>query len=113
MEPVVGFEPTTDGLQNRCSTTELNWHQIIPGRFPTSSTVQDRTKSCKQMQPLGVGYVRPNIPNATAVPSGLDQGGSCVSAKAEGRVAQSLGPFSSILWDEGPALLAALDASRC
>ena len=24
-EPVVGFEPTTDGLQNRCSTTELNW----------------------------------------------------------------------------------------
>src|SRR5437867_2541488 len=26
MEPVVGFEPTTDGLQNRCSTTELNWH---------------------------------------------------------------------------------------
>ncbi len=25
MEPVVGFEPTTDGLQNRCSTTELNW----------------------------------------------------------------------------------------
>src|SRR5690606_25586570 len=26
LEPVVGFEPTTDGLQNRCSTTELNWH---------------------------------------------------------------------------------------
>ena len=25
MEPAVGFEPTTDGLQNRCSTTELNW----------------------------------------------------------------------------------------
>src|SRR6266536_5997342 len=25
MEPVVGLEPTTDGLQNRCSTTELNW----------------------------------------------------------------------------------------
>ncbi len=25
LEPVVGFEPTTDGLQNRCSTTELNW----------------------------------------------------------------------------------------
>ena len=22
---VVGFEPTTDGLQNRCSTPELNW----------------------------------------------------------------------------------------
>src|SRR6202030_2768809 len=27
VEPVVGFEPTTDGLQNRCSTTELNWHR--------------------------------------------------------------------------------------
>ncbi len=25
MEPVVGVEPTTYGLQNRCSTTELNW----------------------------------------------------------------------------------------
>jgi hypothetical protein len=25
MEPVVGIEPTTDGLQNRCSTAELNW----------------------------------------------------------------------------------------
>jgi hypothetical protein len=28
MEPVVGLEPTTDGLQNRCSTTELNWHPL-------------------------------------------------------------------------------------
>ena len=26
MEPAVGFEPTTDGLQNRSSTTELSWH---------------------------------------------------------------------------------------
>ena len=25
LEPVVGIEPTTDGLQNRSSTTELNW----------------------------------------------------------------------------------------
>jgi hypothetical protein len=25
LEPAVGFEPTTDGLQNRCSTTELCW----------------------------------------------------------------------------------------
>ena len=24
MEPAVGVEPTTDGLQNRCSTTELS-----------------------------------------------------------------------------------------
>lgn len=27
MEPDVGFEPTTDGLQNRCSTPELIWHK--------------------------------------------------------------------------------------
>ena len=25
MEPAVGIEPTTDGLQNRCSTAELSW----------------------------------------------------------------------------------------
>ena len=28
MEPVVGIEPTTDGLQNRCSTAELNWRRL-------------------------------------------------------------------------------------
>jgi hypothetical protein len=32
MEPVVGFEPTTDGLQNRCSTTELNWLFVVTGQ---------------------------------------------------------------------------------
>ncbi|KKU29705.1 MAG: hypothetical protein UX44_C0032G0005 [candidate division WWE3 bacterium GW2011_GWA1_46_21] len=26
LEPTVGLEPTADGLQNRCSTTELRWH---------------------------------------------------------------------------------------
>jgi hypothetical protein len=26
LEPVVGIEPTTYGLRNRCSTTELHWH---------------------------------------------------------------------------------------
>ncbi len=25
MEPAAGFEPATDGLQNRSSTTELSW----------------------------------------------------------------------------------------
>ena len=29
MEPVVGIEPTTDGLQNRCSTAELNWLKCL------------------------------------------------------------------------------------
>src|SRR5688572_27386400 len=27
MEPAVGVEPTTYGLQNRCSTTELSWRR--------------------------------------------------------------------------------------
>src|SRR5258707_12754017 len=29
VEPAVGFEPTTDGLQNRCSTTELSWRYLL------------------------------------------------------------------------------------
>ena len=29
MEPAVGFEPTTDGLQNRSSTAELSWPVIV------------------------------------------------------------------------------------
>jgi hypothetical protein len=33
MEPVVGIEPTTDGLQNRCSTTELNWLKDFSKQF--------------------------------------------------------------------------------
>src|SRR5690606_3364808 len=35
LEPAVGFEPTTDGLQNRCSTTELSWRihgHVLPQR---------------------------------------------------------------------------------
>jgi site-specific recombinase XerD len=39
MEPVLGFEPRTDGLQNRCSTTELNWRPdtALPCRFRCSA----------------------------------------------------------------------------
>ncbi len=29
LEPLVGIEPTTDGLQNRCSTAELKWLMIF------------------------------------------------------------------------------------
>jgi hypothetical protein len=28
MEPAVGIEPTTGGLRNRCSTSELRWRVI-------------------------------------------------------------------------------------
>jgi hypothetical protein len=34
MEPAVGIEPTTDGLQNRCSTTELRW--LVSSMEPSS-----------------------------------------------------------------------------
>ena len=36
MEPVAGLEPATDGLQNRCSTTELNWREKQINPFPRS-----------------------------------------------------------------------------
>lgn len=29
MEPGIGLEPMTDGLQNRCSTTELTWQKSL------------------------------------------------------------------------------------
>lgn len=31
-KPVMGFEPATDGLQNRCSTIELHRHSAVLGR---------------------------------------------------------------------------------
>jgi hypothetical protein len=38
VEPAVGIEPTTDGLQNRCSTTELRWR-------PTSGKIDALSKN--------------------------------------------------------------------
>ena len=35
VEPTDGFEPSTCGLRNRCSTTELRW------QFPVYRLVQD------------------------------------------------------------------------
>ena len=53
MEPAVGVEPTTLGLQNRCSTTELSrpWDQgvlafdceITPGRLVAPRGLEPRT----------------------------------------------------------------------
>ena len=31
MEPMIGFEPMTDGLRNRCSTAELHWRKRTLG----------------------------------------------------------------------------------
>jgi hypothetical protein len=33
VEPMAGIEPATDGLRNRCSTTELHWQSIIQQKF--------------------------------------------------------------------------------
>ena len=30
---MIGFEPMTDGLRNRCSTAELHWLERTPGRL--------------------------------------------------------------------------------
>ena len=45
-EPVLGFEPRTDGLQNRCSTTELNWRPrgfggVRAGNRPLNSRLEN------------------------------------------------------------------------
>jgi hypothetical protein len=29
VEPMAGIEPATDGLRNRCSTTELHWLKLL------------------------------------------------------------------------------------
>jgi hypothetical protein len=66
MEPVVGFEPTTDGLQNRCSTTELNWLETPPGRTRAANAMTkgmysvqcSRSSECKNnAAPPDVGAV--------------------------------------------------------
>ena len=55
MEPVVGIEPTTDGLQNRCSTTELNWPAGIYGtqQFSCSCIYYEYTESARR-NPCGI-----------------------------------------------------------
>jgi integrase len=59
MEPAVGIEPTTDGLQNRCSTTELSWlisttynavenaHLTFSDSFPTLRDMKHRATKTK------------------------------------------------------------------
>ena len=52
MEPMAGIEPATDGLRNRCSTTELHWPpKSLPKMNDTSTTGKlDLTRPC----PAGV-----------------------------------------------------------
>ena len=50
LEPAVGIEPTTGGLRNRCSTSELRWHsesdRIIPENQPDGQRFPTRPQSC-------------------------------------------------------------------
>ena len=50
LEPAVGIEPTTGGLRNRCSTSELRWHsesdRIIPESQPDEQRFTPRPQSC-------------------------------------------------------------------
>ena len=40
VEPAVGIEPTTHGLQNRCSTAELSWRLDLIILFRARPTVK-------------------------------------------------------------------------
>src|SRR6266536_3312240 len=46
LEPVVGIEPTTYGLRNRCSTTELHW---LNGILPVANPALAILEECKFM----------------------------------------------------------------
>ena len=57
MEPAVGFEPTTDGLQNRCSTTELSWlgsPKILRDAFVATSNFNRKRPARVLLESAGV-----------------------------------------------------------
>src|SRR5581483_5830589 len=57
MEPMAGIEPATDGLRNRCSTTELHWRPCSgPAkncRFKAPDTLLSAPPGCKQKEMAG------------------------------------------------------------
>ena len=57
MEPVVGFEPTTDGLQNRCSTTELNWLNAHETRINRPRNALLRNTLTARRNPIAAGFI--------------------------------------------------------
>ena len=53
MEPAVGIEPTTVGLQNQCSTTELCWLFLAEGEgFEPSEPLGFTSLAKKRFRPL-------------------------------------------------------------
>ena len=48
MEPMAGIEPATDGLRNRCSTTELHWHRPTHSAAPKIEEATEAFAGAKQ-----------------------------------------------------------------
>ena len=57
MEPMAGIEPATDGLRNRCSTTELHWRpNQNPPALPRELTgLRDGVQADAGIVPLAAG----------------------------------------------------------
>jgi hypothetical protein len=78
LEPMVGIEPTTYGLRNRCSTTELHWPQIENARAqrPGNGMVYNPLLRPGQATALGIGSETGNLyllPDSQATFSNLLQ----------------------------------------
>lgn len=95
MEPVVGIEPTTYGLRNRCSATELHWPSPQPRneprprnltlpRFPRSRSGSENSSTRLPVHPL-------NQPASDvishAMPLRLPLGWRWIRANGEWRIA--------------------------
>src|SRR5258708_14683133 len=68
MEPMAGIEPATDGLRNRCSTTELHWLNHF--QTVTSKKRQDRPGRFWIIQSASHGHPKTTIeegPNAKSL----------------------------------------------
>ena len=74
VEPVVGFEPTTDGLQNRCSTTELNWLATVHGLVQRPSLIGLRRGWSKQFRRANPVVVKPKALDINCVRSCSEAG---------------------------------------
>ena len=55
MEPMVGIEPTTDGLRNRCSTTELHWLPIAPDKLNVETREARKFRSRRRLKHFASG----------------------------------------------------------
>ncbi len=88
VEPVVGLEPTTDGLQNRCSTTELNW-QPTPEQYRTAPASRKKFLSSAPDIGEGILFCHKRSQNSQILHV-LVQVGGLGSLQATGQIAKSI-----------------------